>query len=150
MKKLAIVLPFLLSGLLAGAQLTPTHLLCENLPDPLAIDAPQPRLTWMLEAPAKNPGRQLAQSAYEIRVAPDDAKLDNETTRSWSSGKITSDQSVDIGYAGQALQSGRRYRWQVRVWDAKGKPSRWSEPATFRMALLNTANWKAQWIEPGY
>ena len=52
MKKLALaialVVPLLLSGLLAGAQLTPTHLLCENLPDPIAIDATQPRLTWIL------------------------------------------------------------------------------------------------------
>jgi len=169
MKKLALaialVVPLLLSGLLAGAQLTPTHLLCENLPDPIAIDATQPRLTWILEAPAKNPGRRLAQSAYEIRVAPDDTKPDKETAGSpspgglspeketafsWTSGKITSDQSVHIVYAGQPLQSGRRYRWQVRVWDAKGKPSRWSEAASFRMALLNTTDWKAKWIEPGY
>ena len=150
MKKLAIVLPFLFSGLLAGAQLTPTHLLCEDLSDPIAIDALQPRLSWQLEASAKKAERALAQSAYEVRVAPDDAKLDNETAGSWTSGKITSDQSVHVSYAGQSLQSGRRYLWQVRVWDAKGRPSRWSEPASFRMALLTTASWKAQWIEPGY
>jgi hypothetical protein len=38
-----------LSGLLAAAQLSPTHFLCENLPDPIAIDAPQPRFSWQLE-----------------------------------------------------------------------------------------------------
>jgi alpha-L-rhamnosidase len=157
MKKLPIVLTFLLSGLLAGAQLTPIHLLCENLPDPIAIDAPLPRFSWQLGSTAKKAERALSQSAYEIRVVPDDAPLDNGATRAssgadltWSSGRITSDQSVHILYAGQPLQSGRRYRWQVRVWDAKAKPSRWSEPAAFRMALLNTSDWKAQWIEPGY
>jgi len=150
MKRILILPAFLLSGLLAGAQLTPTHLLCENLPDPIAIDAPQPRFSWQLEAPAKKAERALSQSAYEIRVAPENASFDKETARTWSSGRIASDQSVHIFYAGQPLQSGRRYHWQVRVWDAKGKPSRWSEAAAFRMALLNTADWKAQWIEPGY
>src|ERR1700722_367110 len=116
MKKLAIVVSFISSGLLASAQLTPTHLLCENLSDPIAVGALQPRLSWQLEALEKKAQRAVAQSAYEIRVAPEDVPFDNETTRSWSSGKITSDQSVHISYAGQPLQSGRRYRWQVRVW----------------------------------
>jgi alpha-L-rhamnosidase len=156
MKKTPIVLAFLLSGLLAGAQLNPSHLLCENLPDPIAIDAPQPRFSWQLADAAKKAERALAQSAYEIRVAPDDASpgksadLDNATALTWSSGRISSDQSVHIVYGGQPLQSGRRYYWQVRVWDAKGHPSRWSEAAAFRMALLNTSDWKAQWIEPGF
>jgi alpha-L-rhamnosidase len=150
MKKTLIALPLLLSGFLAGAQLTPTHLLCENLPNPIAIDAPQPRFSWLLEASAKNTERGLSQSAYEIRIAPDGASFDNDAAGAWNSGKITSDQSVHVLYAGQPLQSGRRYHWQVRVWDAKGKPSRWSEAAAFRMALLNTTDWKAQWIEPGY
>ena len=150
MKKYILLSLLLLPGFFAGAQLTPTHLLCENLPDPIAVDALQPRLTWMLEAAAKSPGRQLVQTAYEIRVAPDGASPDNESARSWSTGRIATDQSVHVVYAGQPLQSGRRYRWQVRVWDAQGKPSRWSETASFRMALLNTADWHAQWIEPGY
>jgi len=146
MKKTFILLAVCLSSrLFAQAQLTPAHLLCENLPDPIAIDAPQPRLSWQLEeAGGKKAGRGLFQGAYEIKVTPDDGK---ETA--WSSGKINSDQSVGVAYAGQPLQSGQRYHWQVRVWDAKGKPSKWSEAASFRMAL-NTANWKAQWIEPGY
>lgn len=149
MKKITLLLAvFLLSQLFTQAQLSPTHLLCENLSEPIAIDATQPRFTWLLEGQGKNPGRGLAQSAYEIRVAPDDEALEKATT--WNSGKIPGDQSVHVLYAGSVLQSGRRYHWQVRVWDANGKPGRWSEPASFRMALLNAADWKAQWIEPGY
>jgi alpha-L-rhamnosidase len=149
MKNILAMLPFLLSGLLAGAQLTPTHLLCENLASPIAIDALQPRFSWQLEAPGKSSERALSQSGYEIRVALDGASFDNSTTLAWTSGRVTADLSVHVLYAGQPLKSGKRYYWQVRVWDAKGKPSRWSEAAAFRMALLTT-DWTAQWIEPGY
>ena len=52
----------------------------------------------------------------------------------------------------KVLRSGpvNRYRWQVRVWDNNGKTSRWSTPATFQMGLLSPADWKAEWIEPGF
>ena len=137
-----------LSTYFAQAQPTPVHLLCENLPDPIAIDASQPRLSWQLEAfaTAKKAERGIFQSAYEIRVVGDDAS----GGAVWSSGRVASDQSVHVLYAGQPLQSGRRYKWQVRVWDGQGKASHWSSAAWFRMALLNTSDWKAQWIEPGY
>jgi len=109
MKNILIALPFLLSGLLAGAQLTPTHLLCENLRSPIAIDAPQPRFSWQLEAPANRSERSLSQLAYEIRVAPDNTSFGNNAALTWSSGKVTADQSVHVLYAGQPLQSAKRY-----------------------------------------
>lgn len=151
MKKYTLLSLLLLPGILAFAQLTPTHLLCENLYDPIAIDATQPRFTWVLEAEGRNPGRWLAQSAYEIRVAAEGVSLEKASSeKAWSSGKVMGDQSVHVVYTGGPLKSGQRYHWQVRVWDAKGKPGHWSETASFRMALLDKADWKAQWIEPGY
>jgi alpha-L-rhamnosidase len=47
--------------------------------------------------------------------------------------KITSDRSVQVPYAGTALQSGKKYTWQVRVWDNNGKASASSEPAFFKL-----------------
>jgi len=40
--------------------------------------------------------------------------------------------------------------WQVRVWDNNGKVSAWSESSFFQMALFDTSDWKAEWIEAGF
>jgi len=42
-------------------------------------------------------------------------------------------QSVYISYKGNQLESGKRYYWQVRVWDNKEQKSKWSEPAYFQI-----------------
>jgi alpha-L-rhamnosidase len=57
---------------------------------------------------------------------------------------------VHIKYAGPALASGRKYYWQVRVWDNNNKVSAWSQPASWEMGLLKQSDWKAKWIAPGY
>ncbi len=61
---------------------------------------------------------------------------------------MSSDQSVQVVYAGPQLQSGKRYYWQVRVWDNKGRNSAWSTTAKWQMGLLSPGDWKAQWIQP--
>src|SRR5260221_14472366 len=79
-------------------------LLVENLPDPVGIDVPQPRFSWQLVSTKRN----STQLAYEIKVTAGKSPV-------WSSGKINSGQSVLVTYAGAALQSGKKYNWQVRV-----------------------------------
>jgi len=142
MTKKTFSLPFLFFACLStSAQLSVTQLRTEHLVDPLNIDSRQPRLDWQLQSP----DRGILQTAYEINVSDrNDGKGD-----SWNSGKILSDQSQQVVYAGAALLSGKKYYWRVRVWDNKGRVSPWSEGAWWQMALLDTAEWKAQWIEPG-
>ncbi|WP_428957306.1 family 78 glycoside hydrolase catalytic domain [Streptomyces sp. cg35] len=66
----------------------------------------------------------------------------------WDSGRVASDQCVDITYAGTALQSGRRYYWAVRTWDARGTVSAWSAPSWFEVGPLDEADWHgAHWIQ---
>ena len=122
------------------AQVKLQNLLTENLVNPTGIDVQQPRFSWQLVTDKKS----VVQTAYEIIVsAPGKSGF-------WKSGKVISDSSVHVAYKGAPFQSGVRYTWEVRVWDNTGKPSAWSEPAFFRTALLNTSDWKAKWIEPGY
>ena len=52
-----------------GAGLTPTYLRCESLVDPLGIDVRAPRLSWIVESPA----RGQKQTAYRVLVADDRA-----------------------------------------------------------------------------
>ena len=123
------------------AQVNAGHLLTENMPDPIGLDSRQPRLSWQIEAPAAE--RNVLQTAYEIRV---DERPEGSGV--WNSGKTVSGESVQIVYAGAALQAGKKYFWQVRVWDNKGRNSPWSKPASWRMGLLTPQDWKASWIEP--
>ncbi|HWZ16039.1 MAG TPA: glycoside hydrolase family 78 protein [Mucilaginibacter sp.] len=134
---------FILAAIFAGscfAQVTVRHLLTENQVDPLSIDVLTPRFSWQLFAGDK---RDVMQTAYEIRVK----KGGHDA---WKTGKVKSDRSVYVPYQGEALVSGQKYTWQVRVWDNSGKASDWSAPATWQMGLLTPADWKAEWITPGY
>lgn len=121
------------------AQTTLSNLLVENLSDPVGLDTKVPRFSWQLNSTKRN----VLQTAYEIKVSDGKSMV-------WSSGKINSDQSVHISYAGSALQSGKKYSLQVRAWTNDGKASPWSTKASFQMALLNKEDWKAKWIEAGF
>ena len=115
------------------------NLLTENMRDPIGIDVQQPRFSWQLAGNQRN----VMQTAYEVTVSEGKNNV-------WKSGKVKSDQSVHVLYSGKALQAGKKYTWQVRVWDNNAKASPWSETASFQMALLSPSEWKAKWIEAGY
>jgi alpha-L-rhamnosidase len=75
------------------------------------------------------------QSAYRIRVATSQADLETRAAVGQRQGCFLGD-NVQIAYAGPALASRQRYWWQVQVWDADGKVSGWSAPASWEMGLL--------------
>lgn len=145
MKKILFLLLAVTMASHCFAQVKVQHLLTENLPDPISIDALSPRFSWQLAASEK---RGVMQSAYEIKVGAFDGSKKGKLV--WNPGKVNSDQSNYIYYKGETLLSGQPYYWQVRVWDNSGKSSGWSEPAYFRMGILTPAEWKAQWISPGF
>jgi alpha-L-rhamnosidase len=118
---------------------------CEYLRNPLAIDAPQPRLSWSLEAEQ----RGQKQTAYRVLVASTAERLANDSGNLWDSGKVASDQSAQVVYAGRPLASRMRCFWKVQAWDKDGKPSAWSSPATWSMGLLKPEDWRARWIRFG-
>ena len=131
---------------LCSAQLKVQHLLTENLNNPIGLDAAEPRFSWQLVSDKRN----VSQKAYELRLGTDKASLTKNAHLLSGTGKVLSDSSVMVSYKGTPLHSGMRYYWQVRVWDEKDKPSAWSAPAFFQMALLDTTYWKAKWIQPGF
>lgn len=129
----------------APARLQPVQLRCEYRLDPLGIDTPEPRLSWMLQSELRN----QRQSAYRILVARSVDALNKETGDLWDSGKITGSQSIHIEYKGSPLPSGLRCHWRVKVWDKEDRPSDWSEPAWWEMGLLKPQDWQGQWITDG-
>ena len=119
-----------------------TNLRCEYLTNPLGIDIARPRLSWEL----RDDRRGARQSAYQIQVATGEAALHKDAADLWDSGKVASDQSAHVAYAGKALSSGQRAWWRVRVWDAEGQPGEWSAAAWWEMGLLDRTAWQGQWI----
>ncbi len=141
MKFRMFLLPLL--GLLAACSSSPKadNLTTEYLRDPLGIDARTPRLSWQIESPR----RGTLQETYEIRVwtGPENPARGEMV---WESGQVASGQSLHVAYAGKPLQSNERYYWQVRVHDNHGKSSAWSRTALWQTGLLDSADWKGQWI----
>lgn len=118
---------------------------CEYAVDPLGIDVPRPRLSWILNA-EKAGARGLKQSAYQILVATSRAELRAGKADLWNSGKVESDRSIQVEYSGKPLQSRTRCWWKVRVWDQSGRVSDWSAPGMWSMGLLHASDWAGQWI----
>ena len=113
----------------------------EHATNPVGIDEPAPRLSWTLHSAR----RGTRQTAYEIRVA---SHADSFATPLWTSGRVSSAESVLRPYGGPALRPGRRYHWQVRAWDDRGEVSPWSATAFWETGLMGAAQWKAKWIVP--
>jgi alpha-L-rhamnosidase len=124
------------------AALSPTKLRCEYAVNPLNVDVTSPRLFWIDESS----GRGERQTAYEILVASSEKNLAGGKGDLWDSGKIVSDETIQIPYAGKPLDSLQPVFWKVRAWDAGDKPSAWSKPAQWTMGLLHPADWQAKWI----
>jgi alpha-L-rhamnosidase len=145
MRKTIFTILALFFGSACFAQLKVEHLLTENLANPICIDEQAPRFSWQI---TENDKQNVMQTAYEIKVSEASAsgKIKQEV---WNSGKVSSDQSQYVPYAGSSLKAGGRYVWQVRVWDNYGKSSGWSE-GWWQMGLLTPNDWTAKWITLGY
>jgi alpha-L-rhamnosidase len=142
MRTLWTVVCFLLPAAAAVAGVEPAALRCEYRVDPLGIDVAQPRLSWIVESAE----RGQRQTAYRVLVASSAEKLASGEGDLWDSGRVASDQTIHVAYAGRPLASRMACCWKVQVWDAQGRASPWSQPAAWTMGLLARSDWQAQWI----
>ena len=109
---------------------------------PLGLDTSAPRLSWTLHSDTRGD----RQTAYQIIVSEDAEDVAAGKGDCWDSGKVFSEQSYDIIYAGDALKPKTRYYWAVRVWDREGSASEWSAVTWFETALFSEEDWTAEWI----
>ena len=146
MKKLNILSIFVVITLFGcqpkKSELKIGSLKVDFMESPIGLDNKTPQLSWQLESEKPN----TKQTAYEIFVSTDRDKLANGQGDLWVSGKVNSDQSVNIPYKGGALKSGQRCYWQVKVWDNQSTSPAISGVNTWEMGLLSNSDWKGQWI----
>ena len=134
------------------------HGIAQNLPAPygLSVDylrAPDeavitnsiPKLAWIF------PKSGIKQSAYQIMVASSPFLLGQGKADLWDSGKISSDNSVNIQYAGKPLKDRSIYWWQVKVWSQEGLESTYSEAQQFNTGTFDPTKLdypgQSRWIE---
>jgi hypothetical protein len=133
------------SALVAQASSQVEQLRCEYRVNPLGVDVPAPRLSWIMVTPEI--GRRGArQTSYRVLVASSVYYLMKDRGDLWDSGRVKSDQSNQLAYAGRPLQSSQKAFWKVRIWDEHEQPSPWSRPALWTMGVLHDADWHAEWI----
>ena len=134
MKKLLLLFPLLLSCLwgIAADEFRVAELRCEYRDNPLAINTLTPQFSWQ----TLSVGRGFLQAGYQIQVASDPADLARGRKLLWDEQR-KSDVSLHVRYAGRTLKPGQRYYWRVRVSDAAGNYSPWSEIRSFAVGLLD-------------
>lgn len=113
----------------------------EGFTNPIGFYNDKPSFSWKLPVVEQI----KSQSAYTIVVASDPSLLPNNPDL-WDSGKVDSDQSVWIKYAGKKIESRKKVYWQVKYWDQNKNASQWSAIANFELGLLNNSDWSAKWI----
>ena len=118
-----------------------THLRCEYLVNPLGIDELAPRLSWQLATSR----RGARQTHYRLRVASSPAKLAGGEADRWDSGRVASEHTTHIAYAGSPLRSRDACHWCVEVTDETGTTTV-SAAAFWTMGLLEKSAWSARWI----
>jgi alpha-L-rhamnosidase len=141
MKKTIILLFISLNIFQTNAQ-TIEKLKCEYQETPMGLEVLNPRLSWQMKAI----NRGAKQTAYQILVADNEADLKKDIGNVWNSGIVKSEQSIKINYAGKTIESRKRYFWKAKIWNEKNKPTQYSEPTWWEMALLKKEDWSAHWI----
>ena len=126
----------------AGKGVRAERLTCEFLENPNGVAELRSRLGWVIESGE----RGQRQTAYRLLVASSEALLKQDSGDLWDSGKVESDQSIHLKYAGDALRSWQECFWKVCVWDKDDQRSGWSQPARWSMGLLQSADWRGKWI----
>jgi hypothetical protein len=126
----------------AGDGLRATRLCCEDQPQPLAVDAARPRLSWILEAD----GRARSQRAFRVLVASSATLLERDQGDLWDSGTVTSAEQNQVEYDGRALASNQECFWKIQATDQDGVVGPWSGAARWSMGILRPEDWQARWI----
>ena len=118
------------------------NLQCDYAQNPLGIDDPRPCLSWIVTSQERGD----KQTAYQVLVSSSPELLSANKGDLWDSGKVMSEQSTYIPYAGVPLVSRMRCFWKVCVWDKDGQASAWSAAGSWTMGLLKPEDWTAHWI----
>jgi hypothetical protein len=90
----------------------------------------RPFFGWIVNSDQNN----TVQTDFQILVASSLENIQRNTGDCWDSGRIKSDQSINISYAGKELLPNSVYFWKVKTWDNHGEESAFSSVSQFKTA----------------
>jgi len=90
----------------------------------------RPFFGWIVNSDQNN----TVQTDFQILVASSLENIQKNIGDCWDSGRIKSDQSINISYAGKELRPNAVYFWKVKTWDNHGKESAFSSVSQFKTA----------------
>lgn len=129
-------------SLIAQSLPTPTGLMVELLraPDKAVITDQNPEFGWIF------PQEGVTQSACQVLVASTKNMLKAGKADLWDSGKMETNNSVNISYSGNNLQPNSTYFWKVKVWGENKFESGFSQPQQFNTGNFNRNedDWQGQ------
>ena len=130
----------------SAADIRPERLLCEYRENPLGIDSLAPRLSWIV-SPDRGPDAGACdRRPIGILVASTLDKLAAGQADLWDSRRVESDETIQIGYAGQTLRPGTNVFLES---PPLGPPSSrvrgGATRPTWTMGLFGTPEAKADW-----
>ncbi len=110
--KLLIILLLTLSNYIQAQSLQTnvTNLRCEYLVNPLGVDSPNPRLSWMMTDSRLGAN----QKAYQLLVSTDSLEIIKTQGTTWNSGKILSNNML-VRFDGEKLKPFTKYFWSVLI-----------------------------------
>jgi len=94
------------------------------------ISQKQPLFGWIVNSDKSN----TLQTGYRIMVASSMENIQKDIGDMWDSGKVGSDQSINIRYSGEPLKPNTVYFWKVKTWDNHGTESSYSDIRQFKTA----------------
>lgn len=151
MNKIATFFVFLSICISVSAQNlpAPNGLLVEllRLPEKAVITDSKPEFGWIF------PQEGVSQTACQILVASSPEVLEEGKADLWDSQKMETSNSLHVSYAGKELQPNSTYWWKVKVWDARGKASEFSQPQQFNTGIFKRkeGEWpgESNWVKLG-
>ncbi|MDD3361605.1 MAG: family 78 glycoside hydrolase catalytic domain [Hespellia sp.] len=108
--------------------------------NPIGLDVQKPRFSWIIKSDQNN----CMQEAYRIQVKENEP----EGRTVWDSGKVSSDQSILVKYAGEDLKAETAYLVKIQVWDNQGEQA--VLEMSFETGLMHPEQMSAKWITSGF
>jgi alpha-L-rhamnosidase len=105
--------------------------------NPIGIDTPLPRFSWILESDQND----TVQVSYSLNLIGDEGPA-------WDSGIVQNDESVLVEYAGPPLCPRTLYQVILEVTDNHGDKA--AASGSFETGLMTRENFKGGWITHGY